>query len=227
MKISKSTQRRVIALFVLVCLLSLPNLILSVLHVVIDKDWRTTNNVTIVGMMDVRRPSYMLGEGEQSFCAPTLLRAATEDSPAIMAEPSQYLIYATEGDYEIDTPANNLRKVMLCLSMVAIFVLSILLFGVVYQVIRGFRTGEFFTRKSVVMVRVMAAVYCIGSLIWSNFGALEGSVAADFCGALRPQSMGGAYVLNTDSIVIPLLMLVIAELMNIAYMLNEEESATL
>lgn len=227
MKISKSTQRRVIALFVLVCLLSLPNLILSVLHVVIDKDWRTTNNVTIVGMMDVRRPSYMLGEGEQSFCAPTLLRAATEDSPAIMAEPSQYLIYATEGDYEIDTPANNLRKVMLCLSMVAIFVLSILLFGVVYQVIRGFRTGEFFTRKSVVMVRVMAAVYCIGSLIWSNFGALDGSVAADFCGALRPQSMGGAYVLNTDSIVIPLLMLVIAELMNIAYMLNEEESATL
>ena len=227
MKISKSTQRRVIALFVLVCLLSLPNLILSVLHVVIDKDWRTTNNVTIVGMMDVRRPSYMLGEGEQSFCAPTLLRAATEDSPAIMAEPSQYLIYATEGDYEIDTPANNLRKVMLCLSMVAIFVLSILLFGVIYQVIRGFRTGEFFTRKSVVMVRVMAAVYCIGSLIWSNFGALEGSVAADFCGALRPQSMGGAYVLNTDSIVIPLLMLVIAELMNIAYMLNEEESATL
>ncbi len=227
MKISKSTQRRVIALFVLVCLLSLPNLILSVLHVVIDKDWRTTNNVTIVGMMDVRRPSYMLGEGEQSFCAPTLLRAATEDSPAIMAEPSQYLIYATEGDYEIDTPANNLRKVMLCLSMVAIFVLSILLFGVVYQVIRGFRTGEFFTRKSVVMVRVMAAVYCIGSLIWSNFGALDGSVAADFCGALRPQSLGGAYVLNTDSIVIPLLMLVIAELMNIAYMLNEEESATL
>ncbi len=227
MKIAKSTQRRVIALFVLVCLLSLPNLILSVLHVVIDKDWRTTNNVTIVGMMDVRRPSYMLGEGEQSFCAPTLLRAATEDSPAIMAEPSQYLIYATEGDYEIDTPANNLRKVMLCLSMVAIFVLSILLFGVVYQVIRGFRTGEFFTRKSVVMVRVMAAVYCIGSLIWSNFGALDGSVAADFCGALRPQSMGGAYVLNTDSIVIPLLMLVIAELMNIAYMLNEEESATL
>lgn len=227
MKISKSTQRRVIALFVLVCLLSLPNLILSVLHVVIDKDWRTTNNVTIVGMMDVRRPSYMLGEGEQSFCAPTLLRAATEDSPAIMAEPSQYLIYATEGDYEIDTPANNLRKVMLCLSMVAIFVLSILLFGVIYQVIRGFRTGEFFTRKSVVMVRVMAAVYCIGSLIWSNFGALDGSVAADFCGALRPQSMGGAYVLNTDSIVIPLLMLVIAELMNIAYMLNEEESATL
>lgn len=227
MKISKSTQRRVIALFVLVCLLSLPNLILSVLHVVIDKDWRTTNNVTIVGMMDVRRPSYMLGEGEQSFCAPTLLRAATEDSPAIMAEPSQYLIYATAGDYEIDTPANNLRKVMLCLSMVAIFVLSILLFGVIYQVIRGFRTGEFFTRKSVVMVRVMAAVYCIGSLIWSNFGALDGSVAADFCGALRPQSMGGAYVLNTDSIVIPLLMLVIAELMNIAYMLNEEESATL
>ena len=43
MKISKSTQRRVIALFVLVCLLSLPNLILSVLHVVIDKDWRTTD----------------------------------------------------------------------------------------------------------------------------------------------------------------------------------------
>ena len=138
-----------------------------------------------------------------------------------MAEPSQYLIYATAGDYEIDTPANSVRKVMLCISMVAVFVLSILLLGIVYQVIRGFRTGDFFTRKSVVMVRVMAVVYCLGSLIWSNWGALEASVASEFCGALCPEGMGGAYVLNTDSIVIPLVMLVVAELMNIARMLNE------
>ena len=227
MKISKSTQKRVIALFVLVCLMLLPDLILSVLHVVVDENWRTTDKVTLVGTMDVRRPSYMLDEGEQQLCAPTTLREATEDSPAIMAEPSQYIIYAAEGDYVIDTPANSVRKVMLCISMVAVFVLSILLFGVVYQVIIGFRTGDFFTRKSVVMVRVMAVVYCIGSLIWSNWGALEASVAAEFCGALCPEGMCGAYVLRTYSIVIPLVMLVIAELMNIARMLNEEESATL
>lgn len=227
MKVSKSTQKRVIALFVLVCLMLLPDLILSVLHVVIDEDWRTTDKVTLVGTMDVRRPSYMLGDGEQNLCAPTTLRAATEDSPAIMAEPSQYLIYAAEGDYEIDTPANNVRKVMLCISMVAIFILSTLLLLIVYQVIRGFRTGDFFTYKSVFMVRVMAVVYCVGSLIWSNWGALEKSVASEFCGALCPEGMGGAYVLNTDSIMIPLVMLVIAELMNIARLLNEEETATL
>ena len=227
MKISKSTQKRVIALFVLVCLMLLPDLILSVLHVVIDEDWRTTDKITLVGTMDVRRPSYMLEEGEQQFCAPTILREATAETPAIVAEPSQYLIYATEGDYVIDTPANSVRKVMLCISMVAVFVLSILLLCIVYQVIRGFRTGDFFTRKSVVMVRVMAVVYCIGSLIWSNWGALEASVASEFCGALCPEGMGGAYVLNTDSIIIPLVMLVVAELMNIARMLNEEENATL
>lgn len=227
MKISKSTQQRVIALFVLVCLMLLPNLILSVVHVVLDEDLRTTNQVTLVGTMDVRRPSYMLDEGEQSIYTPTVIRPATADEPAIMAEPSQYLIYATEGDYEIDTPAHNVRKVMLCISMVAIFVLSILLLLIVYQVIRGFRTGEFFTHKSVVMVRVMAAVYCVGSLIWSNFGALEERVASEFCGALCPECLGGAYVLNSNTIVIPLVMLVIAELMNIARLLNEEESATL
>ena len=86
MKISKSTQRRVVALFVLVCLMLLPNLIISVLHVVLDKDWRTTNQVTLVGTLDVRRPSYMLGEGQQSLYTPTVIREATEDSPAIMAE---------------------------------------------------------------------------------------------------------------------------------------------
>ena len=47
MKISKSTQKRVIALFVLVCLMLLPDLIISVLHVVIDEDWRTTDKVTL------------------------------------------------------------------------------------------------------------------------------------------------------------------------------------
>ena len=77
------------------------------------------------------------------------------------------------------------------------------------------------------MVRVMATLYFVGSLVWSNFGALEARVASEFCGTLCPESLGEAFVLNTNSILIPLVMLILAELMNIAHMLNEEESATL
>ena len=55
MKITKSTQRRVVAIFVLVCLLFLPDLVLSVVRVVYDEDWRSTNNITLVGTMDVSR----------------------------------------------------------------------------------------------------------------------------------------------------------------------------
>ena len=227
MKIAKSTQQRVIALFVLVCLMLLPDLIISVLHVVIDKDWRTTNDVTLVGTMDVRRPSYMLGEGQQSLYTPTVIREATDDSPAIMAEPSQYLIYATEGDFEVDSTMANVRKVLLYILMVATIALIGLVLAIVYQSIRGFRTGEFFTRASVVMLRVMAVAYCVRSLIVSNIGALESSVASEFCGVLRPEGLGGVYVLNTESIVVPLVLLIVAELMNIARLLNEEESATL
>ena len=227
MKISKSTQRRVIALFVLVSLMFLPNLILSVVHVVLDKDWRTTNNVTLVGTVDVIRPSYMLKEGTRNSYDPIVVRQATADEPAIMVEPSEYVVYATEDDYKIDTAANRVRKVMLCISMVVIFALTVLLLMIVYQTIKGFKTGEFFTRKSVVMVRVMAALYFVGSLIWSNFGALEARVASEFCGTLCPESLREAFVLNTNSILIPLVMLILAELMNIAHMLNEEESATL
>lgn len=227
MKISKSTQRRVVALFVLVSLMFVPDLILSVVHVVLDKDWRTTNNVTFIGTVDVIRPSYMLNEGNRNCYDPIVARPATADEPAIMVEPSGYVVYAAEGDYKIDTAANRVRKVMLCISMVVIFVLTVLLLMIIYQAIKGFQTGEFFTQKSVVMVRVMAALYFVGSLIWSNFGALEARVASEFCGTLCPESLGEAFVLNTNSILIPLVMLVIAELMNIARMLNEEESATL
>lgn len=227
MKISKSTQRRVVALFVLVSLMFVPDLILSVVHVVLDKDWRTTNNVTLVGTVDVIRPSYMLKEGNRNSYDPIVVRQATADEPAIMVEPSEYVVYATEGDYKIDTAANRVRKVMLSISMVVIFALTVLLLMIIYQAIKGFQTGEFFTQKSVVMVRVMAALYFVGSLIWSNFGALEARVASEFCGTLCPESLGEAFVLNTNSILIPLVMLVIAELMNIAHMLNEEESATL
>lgn len=227
MKISKSTQRRVVALFVLVSLMFLPDLILSVVHVVLDQDWRTTNNVTLVGTVDVTRPSYMLKEGTRNSYDPIVVRQATADEPAIMVEPSEYVVYATEGDYKIDTAANRVRKVMLSISMVVIFALTVLLLMIIYQAIKGFQTGEFFTRKSVVMVRVMAALYFVGSLIWSNFGALEARVASEFCGTLCPESLGEAFVLNTNSILIPLVMLILAELMNIAHMLNEEESATL
>ena len=227
MKISKSTQRRVIALFVLVSLMFVPDLILSVVHVVLDQDWRTTNNVTFIGTVNVIRPSYMLKEGNRNCYDPIVVRQATADEPAILVEPSEYVVYATEGDYKIDTAANRVRKVMLCISMVVIFALTVLLLMIIYQAIKGFQTGEFFTRMSVVMVRVMAALYFVGSLVWSNFGALEARVASEFCGTLCPESLGEAFVLNTNSILIPLVMLILAELMNIAHMLNEEESATL
>ena len=180
MKISKSTQRRVVALFVLVSLMFVPDLILSVVHVVLDKDWRTTNNVTFIGTVDVIRPSYMLNEGNRNCYDPIVVRPATADEPAIMVEPSGYVVYATEGDYKIDTAANRVRKVMLCISMVVIFALTVLLLMIIYQAIKGFQTGEFYTQKSVVMVRVMAALYIVGSLIWSNFGALEARVASEF-----------------------------------------------
>ena len=224
MKITKSTQRRVVAIFVLVCLLFLPDLVLSVVRVVFDEDWRSTNNITLVGTMNVSRPSYMLDEGKQSFYAPTVIREATADEPAIVVEPSQYIIYATEGDFKVDSTMADVRMALLYVLMVATITLIGLILAIVYQAIRGFRTGEFFTRASVVMLRVMAVAYCVRSLI---IGALESSVASEFCGALRPDGLGGAYVLNTESIVVPLVLLIVAELMNIARMLNEEECATL
>ena len=227
MKITKSTQRRVVAIFVLVCLLFLPDLVLSVVRVVFDEDWRSTNNITLVGTMDVSRPSYMLDEGKQSFYTPTVIREAAADEPAIVVEPSQYIIYATEGDFKVDSTMADVRMALLYVLMVATITLIGLILAVVYQAIRGFRTGEFFTRASVVMLRVMAVAYCLRSLIMSNIGALESSVASEFCGALRPDGLGGAYVLNTESIVVPLVLLIVAELMNIARMLNEEECATL
>ena len=227
MKITKSTQRRVVAIFVLVCLLFLPDLVLSVVRVVFDEDWRTTENITYVGTLDVNRPSYMLADGEQSFNTPTIVRSATADEPAIVVEPSQYIIYATEGDFKVDSTMADVRMALLYVLMVATITLIGLILAVVYQAIRGFRTGEFFTRASVVMLRVMAVAYCVRSLITSNIGALESSVASEFCGALQPDGLGGAYVLNTESIVVPLVLLIVAELMNIARMLNEEECATL
>lgn len=227
MKITKSTQRRVVAIFVLVCLLFLPDLVLSVVRVVFDEDWRSTNNITLVGTMNVSRPSYMLDEGKQSFYAPAVIREATADEPAIVVEPSQYIIYATEGDFKVDSTMADVRMALLYVLMVATITLIGLILAVVYQAIRGFRTGEFFTRASVVMLRVMAVAYCVRSLIMSNIGALESSVASEFCGALQPDGLGGAYVLNTESIVVPLVLLIVAELMNIARMLNEEECATL
>ena len=227
MKIRKSTQRRIIALFVVVCLMSLPDLLLSVVRVVLDEDWRTTENITYVGTLDVNRPSYMLDEGEQSFNAPTTICSDTGDKPAIVVEPRQYIVYATDGDFEVDTTLTKVRTVLLYISTLATITLIGLVLAIVYQAIRGFRTGNFFTRASVIMLRVMAAVYCIRSLIISNLGALEGSIASELCGALRPEGLGSTYNLNTETIIVPLVLLVVAELMNIARLLNEEESATL
>ncbi len=227
MKIEKKSQCRLVVLFVILCLLFIPELIVSTLHAVVDEDLRSNERVTLLGEMNISAPSYMAEDALSSF-APIELRPATDDYPRIMAEPSQVMVYVDDGDFEIThSRAYSLRKVMLYIAWLLVVIQIGLVVTVIISVIRGFRSGVFFTNLSVVLLRVLAAVYCVYSFISDNFGAMEQNVVKELLGDVCPNDFMGVSVLTSETIIVPVVILILAELINIAHRLNEEECATI
>ncbi len=224
MKIEKSVRRRFFWLLLFLSLVLLPHLILSAVQTFWDKDYRTSSECTILGWVDCN--PFAEGSSVEPYC----LLSAADGSPEVCALPTSLVVYAPEGEYPMPKhPLLVWRKALLWLDFLLLGVVVGLLVALLYQILRGLRSEELiFTRCSVRLMRWLALPLFLYVLIRDNLvGCFESGAFAQLYEATSPLALFGTFTLQGWALIIPLFLLIFAELMAIANRLNEEESATL
>lgn len=225
MKISKSTQQRTIVFASLAALFAL----IQVLHLglqsssLINSDGEASR--TYIGEID---SSYgALSLGEYKFDAITITRDA-DGEPLVEALPTTLMLFSDNPAYTIPEHYGWTVNRIIFYLVVAVFVVIVLLVAwILFGAIQGFRTGNIFRHNQPVLLRWLALATFIYYACLNNRQVLTQYAVADIFADNLPVDVVVSVRIDVEAFIVPLLLLIFAELMAVAARINEEEAMTI
>ena len=229
MKLNKGIRRRTVVYFSITTLL----LIFTTISMTVNlpqglnhRHWRNgPGNVALGDMTTYWEGASITPEAERH--AFTIARDENGE-PTVKGMPLNLFVYGVGEDFQFPEHqgfkiSNAMRITSYCLS-----ILLILCFlGILASIIRGFRNGLYFSRMQVSLLR------------WSALFCFLLAIANELCIKFNMYAIGSLYGKGSDiklatsfqmeiqAVLIPLLLLIFAEIINIALRLNKEEAMTI
>ncbi len=221
MKISKSVQRRTVIFAALAAFFAL----VQVAHLAVqifnsNKEY----SVNIIGELDTH---YNYLDGDYATDTIVIERDA-EGEPLVEALPTSLMFFSKNPDYvrpdHFGWRANN----VIVYAFLAIFIVIVLLVAwILFGAIQGFRTGNIFRHNHPALLRWLALVVFLYYILVNNRSLFIQIATKDLYGAQSPVAVFGSASFGPEAFIVPLLLLIFAELMAVAARINEEESMTI
>ena len=226
MKISKSVQRRTVIFAALAVLFAL----VQVTHLAVQSSSLINSDReeafrTYIGEIDTSYSALALGEYE--FDAITITRDA-DGEPLVEALPTSLMLFSDNPAYTIPEHYGRTINRVIFYLVVAVFVIIVLLVGwILFEAIKGFRTGNIFRRNHPVLLRWLALATFIYYVCLNNRHVLMQYAVSDIFADNLPIEVLVSVRIDIEAFIVPLLLLIFAELMAVAARINEEESMTI
>lgn len=221
MKISKSVQRRTVIFAALAAFFAL----VQVAHLAVqifnsNKEY----SVNIIGELDTH---YNYLDGDYAKDAIIIERDA-EGEPLVEALPTSLMFFSKNPEYvrpdHFGWRANN----VIVYAFLAIFIVIVLLVAwILFGAIQGFRTGNIFRHNHPALLRWLALVVFLYYILVNNRSLFIQIATKDLYGVKSPVAVFGSASFGPEAFIVPLLLLIFAELMAVAARINEEESMTI
>ena len=221
MKISKSVQRRTVIFAALAAFFAL----VQVAHLAVqifnsNKEY----SVNIIGELDTH---YNYLDGDYATDTIIIERDA-EGEPLVEALPTSLMFFSKNPEYvrpdHFGWRANN----VIVYAFLAIFIVIVLLVAwILFGAIQGFRTGNIFRHNHPALLRWLALVVFLYYILVNNRSLFIQIATKDLYGVKSPVAVFGSASFGPEAFIVPLLLLIFAELMAVAARINEEESMTI
>ena len=221
MKISKSVQRRTVIFAALAAFFAL----VQVAHLAVqifnsNKEY----SVNIIGELDTH---YNYLDGDYATDTIVIERDA-EGEPLVESLPTSLMFFSKNPEYvrpdHFGWRANN----VIVYAFLAIFIVIVLLVAwILFGAIQGFRTGNIFRHNHPALLRWLALVVFLYYILVNNRSLFIQIATKDLYGAQSPVAVFGSASFGPEALIVPLLLLIFAELMAVAARINEEESMTI
>lgn len=228
MKISKSIQRRTIVLMVFVALFAIFQIAHFTTQIIYTSNpYNAEKGFTNIGTLDTKFTAIGITSGEYDKYAVTIERDA-DGEPLVEALPASMMLFSVNPDYSLpDHYGWKANRVVGYLTLLLLVVMEIIIGWILLSAIRGFRTGNIFSVLHSRLLRYLAVIAFFYYALVENRTLFTQLAAGDIYGDKMAIDFYSSLTLNVEVFMIPLLLLIFAELMAIAARMNEDETMTI
>ena len=151
-----------------------------------------------------------------------------DGNPTVKGMPLQLFVYGVGENFEIPEHVGfKASDIMRIVGYISALLLMLCFVGILINVVRGFKNGLFFNRLQVVLLRWSSLLYFISVIAAELCSKFNMSAIGQIYGKSSSVELAAAYQIEIQQIIIPFLLLLFAEIINIAMQLNKEESMTI
>ena len=225
MKLSKRTSRTLIATFIAASFFGALLLVQSYIQIVGGLLVEGEDNASSVGIM--RTGVYTPESSDADNFEPITVIAGEDGQPEIIAKPTQVLLYsANEGTALPDHWGFKAWKVQFYLRTLLLLAMVVMLGWFAINTVRGARLGSIFTQTNLGLLYALAPVTLLFMAADENIYLFKQLAIYELYADQAQIGLHAALRLDASTFIIPLLIIVVAQLYKIAIGLNEDETMT-
>ena len=147
--------------------------------------------------------------------------------PQILAKPTEVLLYSEAEDFVMPNHWGfKAWKAMFYLRTLLLMTMVVMLLYFALVTLRGSRTGVLFTKSNLHIVYALAPISFLYLLANDNFYTFKQYAISELYADNASIALHGKFYMNAETLVVPLLLIIVAQLYKVAIVMNEDEVMT-
>lgn len=176
-----------------------------------------------IGIMDTGNSLHNDGRVTE----PIVVVEGSDTEPQILAKPTEVLLYSDSEDFVMPNHWGfKAWKAMFYLRTLLLMTMVVMLLYFALVTLRGSRTGKLFTHGNLYIIYALAPISFLYLLTNDNVFVLMQYAISELYADKASIALHGKFYMNAATLVVPLLLLVVAQLYKVAIVMNEEEVMT-
>ena len=176
-----------------------------------------------IGIMDTGNSLHNDGRVTE----PIVVVEGSDTELQILAKPTEVLLYSDSEDFVMPNHWGfKAWKAMFYLRTLLLMTMVVMLLYFALVTLRGSRTGVLFTKSSLHIIYALAPISFLYLLANDNFYTFKQYAISELYADKASIALNGSFTLNAETLVVPLLLIVVAQLYKVAIVMNEDEVMT-
>jgi len=223
MKLNKKSKLLLTTSFVVTSLLGALVIVHTAVQILGGMRDAGDNYKNAIGIMDTGNSLHNDGRVTE----PIVVVEGSHTEPQILAKPTEVLLYSEAEDFVMPNHWGfKAWKAMFYLRTLLLMTMVVMLLYFALVTLRGSRTGVLFTKSNLHIIYALAPISFLYLLANDNFYTFKQYAISELYADNASIALHGKFYMNAETLVVPLLLIIVAQLYKVAIVMNEDEVMT-
>lgn len=224
MKLNKKSKLLLTTSFVVTSLLGALVIVHTAVQIIGGMRDADDNYKNAIGIMDTGNSLHNDGRATELI----VVVEGSDTEPQILAKPTEVLLYSEAENFVMPNHWGfKAWKAMFYLRTLLLMTMVVMLLYFALITLRGSRTGVLFTKSNLHIVYALAPISFLYLLANDNFYTFKQYAISELYADNASIALHGQFYMNAETLVVPLLLIIVAQLYKVAITMNEEEVVTI